>query len=1200
MSLILRGDDTPQDRLLEVIGSVRRRWRAKVALRGFAITGGAALVLLLIAAFVLERLHFSPASIVAFRVVSVLLVAGLLFRWLLWPLRRRVTNEQVALYLEEHEPTLQSTLISALEANDPAASPAFTQRTLELAIERCREIEDGRRVDRRELNRFATALSTVAIAGVALLGFGPPLVRHGADALLHPLRSASAASPYSIGVDPGHATIARGADQVVTAQLRGWDARPGAAGVAQQVEIAVRAAGDSSFQRIPFTTTEDPTVYEVLLFDVAQPMEYFVEADGVRSPLFRLDVADLPYVERIDLEYRFPDYTGLPVEVVEDGGDIVALRGTIVIVRATTTMPVASGRIILDDKRAVPLQPNAAGALEGNVRVTGDGFYTIELTTPGGVTVAGSPRYLIDAIDDRGPSVRISKPGHDVRPTNVEEVFVEASAEDDFGVSRLELVYSVNAGEEHTIPLLAASRPLTEASASHTFFLEEMDLQPGDLVSYFARVTDNGGAGGRTATSDIFFMNVRPFGRDYRQSQQGGGGSGGGGGGRGDNPGELSQRQREIIAATFNLVRDSATFQPRAFAENLNTIALMQDRLREQVTTLRTRMDNRQVTQDSMFRRIADILPLATQEMAAALEQLRSSRPRDGIPPEQRALLHLQRAESLFREVQVSFDQQGGGGGGGATPNAQDLADLFELEREKLRNQYETVQRGERQQAENQSEVDAALEKLRELARRQEQENERLRQQASMRQNQQGGGGSAQNQRQLADDTEEAARQLERLSRQTNQPNLADVARQLQQAADAMRRSAANARTGNSAQANTALEQLEEARRRLERNRNTSLEQQTRDALDRADRLARQQRDIADRMNRLHSATGAERNADARSLIEEKEDQVRDIGELERQLDRLAQGARNEQRDASRRLQEAANSIRDDQLKEKISYSRAFTQQGSPADYSRELEQQITQELDSVRARIAQAGDAISSGGSSSEEALDRLRRLARGAESLQERTNQAADASRRLQRSQDGQQGQPGQPGEPGQQQDRAGQQGQQAGQQGGQQQGGQQQGGQQQGGQQQGGQQQDGQQGGRPAGGPDGSWGGPGGPRNGWAVPSDQARQLRSEVRERLAEAQALRRELSQAGHDVTQLDQAIRDLRRLGDAGVWTNALDVQRLQASLVDGLKQYEFGLRREVLGAGREQVFLSGADEVPEAFRKLVEEYYRQLSRERR
>ena len=56
---------------------------------------------------------------------------------------------------------------------------------------------------------------------------------------------------------------------------------------------------------------------------------------------------------------------------------------------------------------------------------------------------------------------------------------------------------------------------------------------------------------------------------------------------------------------------------------------------------------------------------------------------------------------------------------------------------------------------------------------------------------------------------------------------------------------------------------------------------------------------------------------------------------------------------------------------------------------------------------------------------------------------------------------------------------------------------------------------------------------------------------------------------------------------------------QLSAAIVDRLKQYEFGLRRDVLGADRERLFLSGTDEVPEAYRRLVEEYYRSLSRQR-
>ena len=50
--------------------------------------------------------------------------------------------------------------------------------------------------------------------------------------------------------------------------------------------------------------------------------------------------------------------------------------------------------------------------------------------------------------------------------------------------------------------------------------------------------------------------------------------------------------------------------------------------------------------------------------------------------------------------MQVAQQQGGGGGGGGQqTQMADDLADLFELELDKLANQYQMQQRAEQQQA---------------------------------------------------------------------------------------------------------------------------------------------------------------------------------------------------------------------------------------------------------------------------------------------------------------------------------------------------------------------------------------------------------------------------------------------------------------------------------------------------------------------
>ena len=48
--------------------------------------------------------------------------------------------------------------------------------------------------------------------------------------------------------------------------------------------------------------------------------------------------------------------------------------------------------------------------------------------------------------------------------------------------------------------------------------------------------------------------------------------------------------------------------------------------------------------------------------------------------------------------------------------------------------------------------------------------------------------------------------------------------------------------------------------------------------------------------------------------------------------------------------------------------------------------------------------------------------------------------------------------------------------------------------------------------------------------------------------------------------------------------------------MTDNIKRFEYTLRRR-LEQNTSQVFLSGTDDVPEQYRKLVEQYYRSLSK---
>ena len=78
-----------------------------------------------------------------------------------------------------------------------------------------------------------------------------------------------------------------------------------------------RTSAGAAFERIPLVAGSNPSLFEGMLFKLDKGTEYFVEANGVHSPTFTMSVLDLPTVGKLELEYHFPAYTGLPVQKVE-------------------------------------------------------------------------------------------------------------------------------------------------------------------------------------------------------------------------------------------------------------------------------------------------------------------------------------------------------------------------------------------------------------------------------------------------------------------------------------------------------------------------------------------------------------------------------------------------------------------------------------------------------------------------------------------------------------------------------------------------------------------------------------------------------------------------------------------------------------------------------------------------------------------
>ena len=92
-------------------------------------------------------------------------------------------------------------------------------------------------------------------------------------------------------------------------------------------------------------------------------------------------------------------------------------------------------------------------------------------------------------------------------------------------------------------------------------------------------------------------------------------------------------------------------------------------------------------------------------------------------------------------------------------------------------------------------------------------------------------------------------------------------------------------------------------------------------------------------------------------------------------------------------------------------------------------------------------------------------------------------------------------------------------------------------------------------------------------------------------------LREDLQNAGRPVEELRELIQSFQDLQRDEIYGDPAALTDLSEEMVDQLKRLEFSLRREVEGEADRRATLNGADEVPDGYRRLVEEYYRSLAR---
>ena len=971
------------------------------------------------------RLAWPIIGTSAAAVATLVFVKVLLVDWL--------TLAEIVRRIEQHHPGLNKLLETASEQiakNDPDKLDYLQQRVLTDALsaahEQGWEFEVNGRLAQTHLYH-AVALVVFALATFQLPGIGG-----GAAARL---------AKVGVEVMPGHTEIERGTSLIVSAKF---------ADVRSEVQLTVQEPGQAPRRMKMVQSLDDPT-YSYRLSNVQSNAVYRVVYDGQQGELYRLSVFEFPELKSSQATLDYPEFTGRDDKVINNTRRLTAVEGTGLTFDFQFNKPLTSAVLKTRDGEGedIPLQQLADGSsqfqLLRDFNESGEFRYELHLEDADERTNRFPSLYVFNVLENAAPALKFEAPTGDTEVSAIEEMRLQGVVRDDFGLADAGIGYQLAGEEPQYLSLAAADLSTNKLAVAHVLRMEDLGVEVGQVVSYFLWADDRDRDGElRRGYSDLFFATVRPFEEIFRQNrsategmrqqqQQGEGGEQGGE--QQQSIANLLDSQKDIISATWNIKRRKATDEK--LAEDIQVVADSQGELLgmlEQASALLQDSESggQAYQANEAMQAAADNLAKAKDSSGDALGEALSA----AIMEEQTALQHLQRLrENEFRvsrqQAQQQRQQQQGRGNSNRAQRQLDQLDMQDTQ-----NNYELESKAERQRQQAQQQGERAeqlqtLNRLKELARRQSDLNQRLQElqialldagdEAERERIERELKRLQDEQRNLIDDLDEVQQRMDR----SQDDELAESRQQLEEAREQMEQTARNL---EQQQLSQAANSGSRASRNLDEVEEDYKEQTANEFADAMREMRQEARELDNTQSELNKAIEEDRQKTFRSLSDEgelkealdmAESQKGQLEDLLQQMEQVSREAEESEKLLSQELEDGVRRARQDNMEESLDQLSLLMRNNLPNETS-DIQRGLTENISELRDTVENAAEKIIG----SDE--DAMRFAADRLDELREEVEREMELAQNEGQSQPGQgQGQPNEEQEENQQRQGRGQAG-------------------------------------------------------------------------------------------------------------------------------------------------------------------------------
>ncbi len=498
--------------LIEKLDGFIRKFYINQLLRGALYTVGA-LLGMFVALNLLEYYFYFGTGVRTAMFWSFMLLSGAaLYRWVALPLLhyfnlgKIISHEQAATIIGSHFSGVQDKLLNILQLKQQGNNAIYAElinASINQKSEEIKIVPFKSAIDLGKNRKYLRyALPPIMLLLFLILG-APNILREGTMRLWNSGTKFEKPAPFKFIIDTDSLRAVQFADYLLKVKVEG-SALPN--------EVFINLGN------VQYRLTKDAAnEFSYKFVNVQQDADFNLFAGGVESRDYKLNVLRKPNILSFNTKLHFPDYIGRANEELSNVGDLVVPQGTNIgwVFNAQNTDNLGlrfGGENGTDAKRFDD------ELFSFNRRALKDETYKVFLSNAL-LSGADSVAYTITVIPDLHPQISVEEFKDS---TNTKLAFFAGDASDDYGLSSLTFNYQLKKAKGGQMPMNAIKMDKTagkQTQYSYTWDMSNLELQPGDEVSYYFEVLDNDGVNGAKSARTGLMQYKMPTLDEFRQQQ---------------------------------------------------------------------------------------------------------------------------------------------------------------------------------------------------------------------------------------------------------------------------------------------------------------------------------------------------------------------------------------------------------------------------------------------------------------------------------------------------------------------------------------------------------------------------------------------------------------------------------------------------------------------------------------------------------